>query len=144
MLRAPIEAEETYADYASMGLTLGIHPLALLRPQLTELGIATNAEVYQRTQGTTIRIIGLVVTRQRPSSANNVTFVTLEDETGSINLIVWEKTAKHQHRELARAQLLGASGKIQREGDVVHLVVHRLFDHTEMLGKLVTQSRDFH
>ena len=143
MLRIPNSAEETYADYASMGLTLGTHPLALLRPQLFKLRIITSVEVYQCGPGTMVQVAGLVVTRQRPSSAKQVTFVTLEDETGSINLIIWKKVAENQQQTLAGATLLGASGVIQREGEVLHLVAKRLFDYTAMLGNLTTRSRDF-
>ena len=143
MLRTPNRAEETYADYASMGLTLGTHPLALLRPQLIKLRIITSVEVYQCAPGTMVQVAGLVITRQRPSSAKQVTFVTLEDETGSINLIVWKKVAENQQQTLAGATLLGASGVIQREGEVLHLVTKHLFDYTAMLGNLATRSRDF-
>jgi error-prone DNA polymerase len=143
MLRTPNRAEETYADYASMGLTLGTHPLALLRPQLIKLRIITSVEVYQCGPGTMVQVAGLVITRQRPSSAKQVTFVTLEDETGSINLIVWKKVAENQQQTLASATLLGASGVIQREGEVLHLVTKHLFDYTAMLGNLTTRSRDF-
>jgi len=143
MLRTPNRAEETYADYASMGLTLGTHPLALLRPQLIKLRIITSVEVYQCAPGTMVQVAGLVITRQRPSSAKQVTFVTLEDETGSINLIVWKKVAENQQQTLASATLLGASGVIQREGEVLHLVTKHLFDYTAMLGNLTTRSRDF-
>ena len=143
MLRTPNRAEETYADYASMGLTLGTHPLALLRPQLIKLRIITSVEVYQCAPGTMVQVAGLVITRQRPSSAKQVTFVTLEDETGSINLIVWKKVAENQQQTLAGATLLGASGVIQREGEVLHLITKHLFDYTAMLGNLTTRSRDF-
>ena len=143
MLRTPNKGEETYADYASMGLTLGTHPLALLRPHLFKLRIITSVEVYQCIPGTMVQVAGLVVTRQRPSSAKQVTFVTLEDETGSINLIVWKKVAENQQQTLAGATLLGASGVIQREGEVLHLVAKHLFDYTAMLGNLTTRSRDF-
>ena len=87
---------------------------------------------------------GLVVTRQRPGSASGVTFVTLEDETGHVNLIVWRQVAERYRRELIGARLLGASGTLQREGDVLHLVVARLHDYSHLLGGLVTRSRDFH
>jgi error-prone DNA polymerase len=143
MLRTPNKGEETYADYVSMGLTLGTHPLALLRSQFIKLRIITSVEVYQCVPGATVQVAGLVVTRQRPSSAKQVTFVTLEDEAGSINLIVWKKVAESQQQTLAGATLLGASGVIQREGEVLHLVAKRLFDYTAMLGNLTTRSRDF-
>ena len=100
MLRAPPAGESVCADYASTGLTLGPHPLALLRQQLKTLGVITSAEVGRLQHGYYIHTAGIVTTRQRPSSANNVTFVTLEDETGNINLVVWQRLAEQQHLSL--------------------------------------------
>ena len=144
MLRAPHAGESVCADYASTGLTLGPHPLALLRQQLKTLGVITSAEVGRLQHGHYIHTAGIVTTRQRPSSANNVTFVTLEDETGNINLVVWQRLAEQQHQALVGAQLLGVQGRVQREGQVIHVIAHHLKDYTAMLGRLATRSRDFH
>ncbi|MEC9370866.1 MAG: OB-fold nucleic acid binding domain-containing protein, partial [Pseudomonadota bacterium] len=89
------------------------------------------------------QVAGLVITRQRPASANSVTFVTLEDETGNINLVVWKRLAEKQRRELLSAHLLGAVGEVQRDGDVLHLIAHRLLDHSNLLANLTSQSRNF-
>jgi len=144
LLRAPREGENIVADYASSGLTLRRHPLALLRDRLTTLHLCCARELHELPHGLQTRTAGIVVTRQRPGSASGVTFVTLEDETGHVNLIVWRNVAERYRRALIGARLLGASGTLQREGEVLHLVVARLYDYSRLLGELKTYSRDFH
>jgi len=143
-LAPPGEAEELVADYASLGLTLGRHPLALLRPRLTRMRLATAAELRGLPHGRPARAAGIVVGRQRPDTASGVIFVTLEDETGSVNVIVWRNLADRQRRELLGSRLMGVHGTLEREGEVVHLIAKRLVDHSELLGALQTSSRDFH
>jgi error-prone DNA polymerase len=143
-LAPPGEAEELVADYASLGLTLGRHPLALLRPRLARMRLATAAELRGLPHGRPARAAGIVVGRQRPDTASGVIFVTLEDETGSVNVIVWRDLADRQRRELLGSRLLGVHGTLEREGEVVHLIAKRLVDHSELLGSLQTSSRDFH
>jgi error-prone DNA polymerase len=87
---------------------------------------------------------GIVTCRQHPATASGVTFVTIEDETGCVNVVVWRALAERQRRELLASRLMGIAGTIEREGDVVHLLAGRLFDHTPLLGQLVTRSRDLH
>ena len=135
--------DEVHADYASIGLTLGPHPLALLRPILSKLGLLTREALYKKSHGQATRTAGLIITRQRPASANNVTFVTLEDETGSINLVIWKKIADKYSAILLGSYLIGVSGQIQREGTVLHLVTEQLVDLSHLLDNLRTQSRDF-
>jgi error-prone DNA polymerase len=144
LLRKPTEGEDVAADYASLSLTLRRHPLALLRGRLAAMHLCDARELHALPHGIQACTAGLVVTRQRPGSASGVTFVTLEDETGHVNLIVWRQVAERYRRELIGARLLGASGTLQREGDVLHLVVARLHDYSHLLGGLVTRSRDFH
>ena len=86
---------------------------------------------------------GLVITRQRPASANSVTFVTLEDETGYVNLVVWKRVAERQRKALLASRLLGVVGEIQRESGVTHLVARQLRDYSNLVGSLVARSRDF-
>jgi error-prone DNA polymerase len=93
--------------------------------------------------GSAIRVAGLVITKQRPGTAGGVTFVTLEDETGCINLIVWKKIADEQRPVLLNARLMGVEGLLQIEGKVIHVVARTLFDHSELLGELCVRSRDF-
>jgi error-prone DNA polymerase len=144
MLRRPSEGEDIAADYRHVGVSLGRHPLALLRPRLAAAHVASAREVAELAHGAKVRAAGLVITRQRPASASGVTFVTLEDETGYLNLVVWERLAEQARKALLGAALLGVYGTVQRESGVLHLIAERLFDHSSLLGKLVTQSRDFH
>jgi error-prone DNA polymerase len=143
-LAAPGEGEDIVADYASLGLTLGRHPVALLRERLQRQRMFTAAELKELPHGRLARVTGLVTGRQRPGTASGVTFVTLEDETGMINVIVWRDLAERQRKELLRSSLLTVYGTLEREGEVVHIIAGRLRDQTPLLGNLVTRSRDFH
>jgi error-prone DNA polymerase len=142
-LYPPSEGQELIADYASTGLTLGRHPLMLLRPQLTRLRMSTASEMRRMRNGQLARTAGIVIGRQRPGTAKGIVFVTLEDETGPVNVIVRHDLVEHQRRELLASRLLGVHGVLQREGEIVHLVARRLVDHTRLLGSLATRSRDF-
>ena len=144
MLKGPTEGEEILADYRHLGFSLGRHPLALLRGRLTSQGLQTAADVLQLPNGAVVHAAGLVITRQRPSSASGVIFVTIEDETGYLNLVVWQRVAERQRRILLGATLLGVRGDVQKEGAVVHIVARQLSDHSTLLGELPTRSRDFH
>jgi error-prone DNA polymerase len=144
LLRSPTEGKEIVADYRSLGLTLGRHPLALLRERLGAGGLLTAAELRLLPHGARTRSAGLVLVRQRPGSASGVTFVTLEDETGIVNLVVWKNIAERWRRPLLESRLLEAAGTVQREGEVLHLVVERLVDRSALLGALSAPSRDFH
>ena len=143
-LPVPTEGEEIVADYGAMSLTLGRHPLALLRDRLRGERLLTAEELRAIPHGRRARAAGLVTCRQRPSTASGVVFVTLEDETGCVNVIVWRDLVERQRAELLGATLLGVAGQVERDGDVVHLVAQRLTDHSALLGTLQTQSRDFH
>lgn len=142
-LPCPTEAQDLVADYASVGLTLGRHPLALLRPRLQRLRSVTTARLLEMGDGAWVHLIALVITRQHPASAAGTIFLTLEDETGSANIVVWQRLAETFRREVLAARLLGVHGQLQREGEVIHLVAQRLVDHTALLGELQTRSRDF-
>jgi error-prone DNA polymerase len=144
MLSKPTEGEDLVQDYARLGLTLGRHPLALLRERLMRLSVRTAAEVNAARDGTPLRAAGIVINRQRPGTANGVTFMTLEDETGSVNVIVWRDLAERQRKVLLGSRLMVVSGVLQRQEQVVHLIAGRLEDQSRLLGKLLTRSRDFH
>jgi len=143
-LVAPREGEEIVADYASLGLTLGRHPLALLREHLEKRNLITAKALHLLPHGSTARVAGLVTCRQRPDTASGVVFVTLEDETGCMNVVVWRRLVEHQRGELLGARLLGVHGVLERDGEVVHLVARRLVDYSALLGPLAAASRDFH
>lgn len=144
MLPVPGEGDNVVADYASSGLSLRRHPLALLRERLARRGIKSAEEILGVRDGAIARTAGLVVCRQRPGTASGVTFVTLEDETGQTNLIVWAKVAEVQRKALLQSTLLAVSGVVQHEAGVTHLVAGRLIDLSSWLQGLVARSRDFH
>jgi error-prone DNA polymerase len=144
ILRRPTEGEDIAADYRHVGVSLGPHPLILLRNKLDVAGVKTAREVADLAPGARVRSAGLVITRQRPSSVSGVTFVTLEDETGYLNLVVWERLAQRDRRALLGAKLLGVVGVVQKESGVLHVIAEQLVDYSELLGTLVTRSRDFH
>ena len=143
-LVVPSEGENLLADYVSLGLTLGRHPLALLREQLRRQRMVTAVELRQLPHGRLTRVTGLVTGRQRPGTASGVTFLTLEDETGMINVIVWRDLAEKQRRELIGASLLTVYGTLEREAEVIHVIAARLRDQSKLLGGLAAKSRDFH
>ncbi|MBS0407866.1 MAG: error-prone DNA polymerase [Proteobacteria bacterium] len=151
-LPAAGEGEAIVHDYAALGLTLRRHPLALLRPRLARQRLLTAAELQHLPSGRWVRACGLVTGRQRPATAKGTIFVTLEDETGPVNVIVWPSLREDeaQRHALLRAQLLAVEGQWQRDegsgGQVRHLVARRLHDLTPLLGRLagLTASRDFH
>lgn len=140
----PTEGQDLVADYGRLGLTLGRHPLALLRDQLAGMRLKSARQISELPHGSHVRAAGIVTCRQRPGTASGVIFVTLEDETGNVNVIVWNNVLQKQRRELLASTLLGVGGQIQREGEVIHLVAARLFDYSALLGQLQTASRDFH
>ncbi|MBI4984071.1 MAG: error-prone DNA polymerase, partial [Rhodocyclales bacterium] len=142
-LPAPGEGADLVADYAHLGLTLGRHPLSLLRGHLDRWRYATAQALRELEHKRPARAAGIVTCRQRPGTASGVIFLTLEDETGLANVIVHPKLAARQRRELLGARLLGVLGVLSREGEVVHLIAKRLLDHTDLLGRLPTASRDF-
>jgi error-prone DNA polymerase len=144
LLRAPREGQDIVADYGSVGLTLRRHPLALLRDKLQRRGVVPTRELWELPNGKLVRTAGLVITRQRPGSAGGVTFVTMEDETGYVNLIVWNRVAVEQRAALLESRLLEVHGKLQREGDVQHVIAQRLTNLSSLLGDLVVASRNFH
>jgi error-prone DNA polymerase len=144
LLPAPTEGERIVADYASVGLTLGRHPLALLRERLRKKQLLSADELKCVANGRQVRTAGIVLMRQRPQTASGVTFVTIEDETGQVNIIVWERVGREQRQALLDARLLEVHGEWQRQQEVMHLIARRLIDRTKMLGELLTRSRDFH
>ena len=142
-LEAAPEGEEIVFDYAATGLTLRRHPLALLRGQLQAQRLQTSEELHRLPDGRLVRACGLVLTRQQPGTAKGVVFVTLEDETGTVQVIVWQALREKQRRELLHSRLLAVYGQWQRQGEVCHLIAQHLVDLTPLLGGLMTASRDF-
>jgi error-prone DNA polymerase len=148
VLPAAGEGEEVSFDYAAVGLTLRSHPLLLLRESLSQQKLLTAAQMRDYPSGRLVRACGIVTARQQPQTAKGVVFVTLEDESGSVNVIVW-KSVREQFRDVVyRARLMAVYGVWQRDdesgGQVRHVVAKRLVDMTHLLGDLATTSRDFH
>ncbi len=149
-LPAMSAGEHVIEDYAALGLSLKNHPLAFLRLDLDKRGVVPAERLKTMLAGHVVRVAGLVLVRQRPGSASGVIFMTLEDETGIANLVVWPSSFERFRREVMGSLLVEAQGKIQREGEVVHLVLDRLVDLTPMLDSLSGEkelriaSRDFH
>ncbi|MEM6986739.1 MAG: error-prone DNA polymerase, partial [Pseudomonadota bacterium] len=143
-LPAPTEAQNTLADYRSTGLTLGQHPLALLRPRLRARRVITSEEWALRNDGSHVRLAGLVTVRQRPGSAKGVMFVTLEDECGHINVICWQNVVERYRKALLGTRLLIVSGNTQRADRVCHLVARKVEDVSSWLGSLDVSARNFH
>lgn len=141
-LRPLAEGPSVRADYDSTGLSLRKHPLALLRPKLSRH--VTSAGLANIRSGTRVRATGMVTGRQRPGTASGVVFVTLEDETGNINVIVWSSLVASQRRQLLGAKLMTVHGTLERKDGVTHVIAERLVDASHLLGPLEVPSRDFH
>ncbi|NPT44871.1 DNA polymerase III subunit alpha [Paraburkholderia sp. 1N] len=138
------EGQAIASDYRTLGLTLGRHPLELLRPRLIAQRLLPASTLAGFRNGQLARACGIVTVRQRPGTAKGVMFVTLEDETGQVNVIIWPSLQEKQRREALGSSLLAVYGVWQREGEVRHLVAHRLVDVSPLLGSLVTSTRNFH
>jgi error-prone DNA polymerase len=139
----PSAFENTHADYATVGLTLDAHPVSLIRRQLRERRYRRSNEVAALDSGRSTRFAGLVLLRQRPQTASGVTFMTLEDEAGMINVVVWAQVAERFRRVFLESRLLGIEGRLESEQGVRHLIAQRLEDLTPLLSRLATTSRDF-
>jgi error-prone DNA polymerase len=144
LLEAPTEGQRIVADYASVGLTLGRHPMALLRERLARNRLLSAGDLGCVAHGRKVRTAGIVLMRQRPQSAHGVTFLTLEDESGQVNVIVWESVGRSQRRAMVESRLLEVQGELQRQDGIMHVIARRLIDRSTLLGELLTRSRDFH
>ena len=134
---------EVVEDYSHVGLTLRQHPISFLREDLRKKRMVTCAEAMAERDGRWLMTGGLVLVRQRPGSAKGVMFMTLEDETGIVNAVIWPTVFERQRRLVLSASMVAINGKIQREGDVVHLVAQRLFDLSEDLSQLGERGDPF-
>jgi error-prone DNA polymerase len=159
-LSAASEGEEVVFDYSATGLTLRRHPLAILREPLSRMKLLTAAQMHDLPHGRRVRACGIVTARQQPPTAKGVVFITLEDETGTVNVIVWKRQREKQREQVLKSRLLAVVGVWQRntedaaedqanpagkhQGEVRHLIAHHLIDLSHLLGELATQSREFH
>jgi error-prone DNA polymerase len=144
LLPVPTEGQNILADYHSLGLSLRRHPLALLRDRCLRRHIVTAAQLQQAVHDTQVRVAGLVLSRQSPGTAKNTTFITLEDETGQINLIVWSNVAQRYRQAFLASQLLEVTGRLQHQSGVIHVVAESMIDRSQWIGALQVRARDFH
>jgi len=146
-IRPPSDVDDTRADYASTGLTLGRHPIALLRPLLRLRRVSTAIELHGMPHGSRVRACGLVTMRQRPMTASGTVFLTLEDETGYVNGIIWPRLWDRYRAEIIGATVLGIDGVLEKsggpDGEVHHLVADRVHDFSSLAQGLQNKSRDF-
>ncbi len=142
-LRQMTEGHNVVLDYGHTGLTLREHPVSFLRRDLAERRIVTCREAMSARDGRWLMAAGLVLVRQRPGSAKGVIFLTLEDETGVANVVIWPKLFERSRRIALGASMMGINGRIQREGEVVHLVAQQLFDYSGQLNDLADRNLEF-
>jgi len=136
-------AEEVLADYRTSGLSLSAHPLEFLREGLDKMGVTPASRLRTWPNGKPVRVAGIVLVRQRPGTAKGITFVTLEDETGTANLIIRPDVWQKFHQAALGATVLLAQGRLQRQGLVIHVLVTRMENLSSRLQDLGSQSRDF-
>ena len=144
VLPLPTVAENMVADYAYSGLSLGPHPLKLLRHRLRAARFIDSRSLRAQPHETQVRTVGLVTQRQQPQTASGVTFITIEDEFGYVNVVVWNRVAQSQRRPYLEARLLAIEGRWEAVDGVSHLIARRLHDMSGMLSELDARSRDFH
>jgi error-prone DNA polymerase len=135
-LKPMSDGREVVEDYGTTSLSLRAHPVSFLRPELKTAGLVDCAEVCRARDGRFLKTAGLVLVRQRPGSAKGVMFITIEDETGVANLVVWEKVFEKYRRAVLGGSMLQIEGRVQREGEVVHLVTYKLEDRSALLSSL--------
>src|SRR5215216_2467356 len=134
---------EIVEDYRSRGLTLRAHPVAFLRGDLAASSYVRAADLGGTPDGRRVSVAGLVLVRQRPGSANGVLFITLEDETDIANLIIWPSLFERQRRLILSANMIGCRGRVQREGQVIHVIAEHLIDLSALLGGVGEREKVF-
>jgi error-prone DNA polymerase len=135
-------AEHVVHDYSSMSLSLKAHPVSFLRQQLDQLRIITTASLKNAREGEIVKVAGLILVRQRPGTASGICFITIEDETGAANLVVFRQLFDKYRKEIIQSRLLMVEGKLQREGEVIHVIVRRCFNISRLLQRLVPFEND--
>lgn len=143
-LPVPSAGQDVVADYSALGFSLRAHPLQLLRGRLRRQGVLRATDLGRVPDGRRVRVAGIVTHRQRPEAASGVMFVSLEDETGISNLVVWPQVQEQQRRALLGSRLMLVEGQLQNAEGVIHIVAQRVRDCSAWLGELRAPSRDFH
>jgi error-prone DNA polymerase len=135
-------SEHVLHDYAATSLSLKAHPVSFVREKLSLLHILKTSDLASQRDGDIVKVAGLVLVRQRPGTAAGVCFITIEDETGCANLVVWESLFDEFRKEILQSRLLMVEGKLQIEGEVIHVIVQRCHDFTKLLHKLSAPAED--
>ncbi len=130
-------SEHVVHDYSAMALSLKAHPISFLREQLTQLHAHTTTDLKKARDGEMVKVAGLILVRQRPGTANGICFITIEDETGNANLVVYPQLFDQYRKEIIQSRVLMVEGKLQREGEVIHVIVKRCFNFSPLLKQLV-------
>jgi len=136
--------EQVAADYAHTGLSLKAHPVSFVRGELNARKILACAQLRETKDGAFVRVAGIVLVRQRPDTAVGVVFVTIEDETANANLILWPNVFQRYRKAARTAAGMIVEGRLQRQGEVIHVVAQKIFDLAELMPALERRSRDFH
>ncbi len=134
--------EHVVQDYATMAISLKAHPVSFVREELSRLRASTAEQLTTARDGDIVKVAGLILVRQRPGTASGICFITLEDETGTANLVVFQKLFDQYRKEIIQSRLLMVEGQLQKEGEVIHVIVRRCFNVTQLLGKLQTSDLD--
>lgn len=142
-LRPMLAGREVVEDYARTGLTLRRHPVAFLRQDLAKRRIVSCAEAMGAHERRWLEAAGIILVRQRPGSAKGVLFITMEDETGIANVVVWQKVFERFRRVILSSSMIAVHGRIQREGDIVHLVAHRIIGLARDLASIGERDQAF-
>ena len=130
-------SEHVAHDYAATSLSLKAHPVSFIREQLDLLHILSTSGLEKAKAGDIVKVAGLILVRQRPGTASGICFITIEDETGCANLVVFQKLFDQYRNEILQSKLLMVEGKLQREGEVIHVIVKRCFNLSKLLRQLV-------
>ncbi|HCZ36921.1 MAG TPA: error-prone DNA polymerase [Cytophagales bacterium] len=133
-------SEEVLQDYQSLSLSLKAHPVSFLRDTLTLLGVTPNAALKNLADATPVKVAGLILVRQRPGTASGICFITLEDETGSANIVVYPQLFDQYRKEIIQSRLLLIEGKLQRQGEVIHVITHSCVDGSRLLKRLGVEA----
>ena len=136
------KSEHVVQDYASTSLSLKAHPVSFVREKLKMFNVKSSKEISETQNGSLVKVAGLVLVRQRPGTARGVCFITIEDETGFSNLVVFEKLFDTYRKEILHSRLLMVEGRLQREGEVIHVIVQKCFDFTKLLKGLTAKNED--
>lgn len=135
-------SEHVIHDYASTSLSLKAHPVSFVRPELDRFHITSAAALEKCNDGDLVKVAGLILVRQRPGTASGICFITLEDETGTSNLVVFKKLFDLYRKEIIQSRLLMVEGKLQKEGEVIHVVVQRCYNFSKLLHRLFPGKKD--